>query len=167
MVWSIPAKISQLFLLKSRLFVQLLVSFGFFVLSLLAALYEGSYLLEDKSEWQHTTPFTHLLHEHPIFPADISALDFLVYAIKFFSFFPIVCLLSGLYCFMLSLFTMLRKKMLWFRRTCTLIGLLLLISGVLLFSTITIGSLLFCSVMILSGLILVWCTYLLRKTIVR
>ncbi|GAB2535665.1 DUF4306 domain-containing protein [Gracilibacillus alcaliphilus] len=160
MDWITPIK--GIFAAKSKLFIQLAVSFSFFWLALFASLYEGSYLLHDSSEWEHT-PFTHLLHNNPNLPSDISQLDFLVYAIKFYSFFPIICLISGLYFLTASLFALLQKNHLLFRKLFLIIGLLLCVTAVFLFSTLTIGTILFCTILFLFGGGLVGFFFVLRK----
>ena len=65
--------------------------------------YEGSNILDDPFDWEHSTPFTHLLIANPSFPTDIVFLDYFVYAIKFYPFYPILTLISGVMLFVLSL----------------------------------------------------------------
>lgn len=77
--------------------IQLVISGFLFSFSTLAAWYEGSAIIENSLEWNHSTPFTGMLGIEIVSGKEIVVLDYFVYAIKFQTFYPMLCLLSLLY----------------------------------------------------------------------
>ncbi|SDC81891.1 protein of unknown function [Terribacillus halophilus] len=101
-----------------------IISACFFSVFFLAlSIYEGSNILDDPFDWERSTPFTQLLIADPSFPTDIVFLDYFVYAIKFYPFYPILALISGVMLFVLSLPIINRDK--------NTINILLVLMGIL------------------------------------
>nr|WP_161485675.1 DUF4306 domain-containing protein [Gracilibacillus phocaeensis] len=131
--------------------LRLIVSFSFFVIFLWFALYEGSFLLMDNTEWNSSTKFTHFLYTNPNLPTDIVNVDFFIYAIKFRPVFPVislVCLLYGLYILLRGLET----KYQFIRKLRYLLGGLFIVAAFWMFSTLTVGTILFSTIVFIVGL---------------
>lgn len=131
--------------MNKKNFIQLVIAFGFSIPSFFFSLYEGSHLILDSFDWVHTTKFTHFINANPNLPSDISNVDFFIYAVKFRPFFPIVFLITFLYGLFLLLL-ILQKKYEFVNKISMLLGLILMIVSVFLFSTLTIGTTLFSSI---------------------
>ncbi|WP_081922254.1 DUF4306 domain-containing protein [Oceanobacillus jeddahense] len=80
------------------------------VIATAAALYEGSPVLIYTTSWEHSTPFTRMIHGEVTGANDIVIFDLLVYASQFAPLFPIVMLLSATYLIILATYMFLRNK---------------------------------------------------------
>jgi len=73
------------------------LAFMFFCIATFAAWYEGSELVDNSFEWEHTAVFTAWIHDGEVERGNISQLDYFVYAIKFKPIFPIIMMVSFIY----------------------------------------------------------------------
>lgn len=83
--------------MRTPLLFHLPIALFLLFFSLLGALYEGSNIVNNPFEWDHSAHFSNLFNGSSISKSDISQLDFFIYASKFYPFFPILLLLSLLY----------------------------------------------------------------------
>ena len=107
----------------------------FLLFSTVAALYEGSAILDDPWEWSYSTPFTQLLYGVVNNPSDISKLDYFVYAAKFQPAFPIIMVLSSLYLLILTGYHTFKQEKIFFAYYLSFLG-----GGLLLLSYFTSSS---------------------------
>lgn len=69
----------------------------FFCIATFASWYEGSELVDNSFEWEHTAVFTSWIHDGEVERGNISQLDYFVYSIKFKPIFPIIMMVSLMY----------------------------------------------------------------------
>lgn len=137
--------------------IWFLFQFGFASLSLMFSTvvvwYEGSAILDNRSEWRHTTPFTQLLYGEVVKSSDISRLDHFVYAAKFQHTFSIIMVLSSLYLLVLLGYFIFKQETKGLAYYFFFLG-----GGLLLFSSFiskssTVGGQIFFSLFLITGLI--------------
>jgi hypothetical protein len=97
-----------------------------FLFSTIAAWYEGSALLNHPSEWQNSTPITHLMYGTVHESSKILQWDFFVYAAKYEPTFPMIMTVSGLYFLIFLGYYIFKKVRKWyayylFTISCTLL----------------------------------------------
>ncbi|MDT2046325.1 hypothetical protein CHN50_05070 [Priestia aryabhattai] len=106
---------------------QLFAACFIFLLSIAATWYEGSNLIDDSFEWGDSAKYTSVASSSIQSGYDISQVDYFIYAAKFYPFFPIMMLTSGLYLLTLLLFVA-------FKNRCSYMSFCLFILAMLLFS---------------------------------
>lgn len=142
--------------------LQLLIGITTFMMAFFVAWYEGSAIIDNSLEWKYSTPFTKLFDIEITNGADISQLDYFIYAVKFQPLFPTIMLVSLLYILSITGYYLIKIKSKWAIGFWVLIGVvMLLISGVI-FNSTTIGGSIYFWTTSLSGLlfmviaVLVW-----------
>lgn len=139
----------------SRKYVGFILTGFTFTIFLVFSLYEGSNLVDDPFEWQRSTPFTHLLVSNPNFPHDIVWLDFFVYAIKFYSVYPIMTLISAALLLGLAMQKINNSKQMYSNIFGIFLGVGMLYTSLTFFSAQSLGSQVFRYSLLFIGLILV------------
>ncbi|WP_223701814.1 DUF4306 domain-containing protein [Sutcliffiella deserti] len=104
--------------------------------SIFATWYEGAEIVDRPFEWEYSTPFSGPVLEG----SDISRLDYFVYAIKFKPTFPIVMAVSSIYLLAVAGHFFLKNRKRFFINYVAFMAALLLILGVLMFSSTTSGA---------------------------
>ncbi|PPA70822.1 DUF4306 domain-containing protein [Jeotgalibacillus proteolyticus] len=75
-----------------------------------AAWVDGSALLDDPWDWQHTALFSQFFHGSISAEHQISQLDFFLYSAKFRPFYPVLMIISSLGLIVLSAYHLLKKE---------------------------------------------------------
>jgi hypothetical protein len=125
----------------------------FFCIAAFASWYEGSNLVENPFEWEHTAVITSWLHNADVERANISQFDYFIYSMKFKPIYPIIMLLSFVYIILVLGQKLLKgKKVLPFY--VALIGIVLLIGSVFISGSPTEGARQMMMVLMLTGALL-------------
>ncbi|GAE93196.1 hypothetical protein JCM21714_2250 [Gracilibacillus boraciitolerans JCM 21714] len=154
--------LKEVIFIDYKIGIQILVSFVFFLFTLYVSLYEGSNLLLDTPEWKYTTKFTHLIYENPSLPEDITNIDLYLYAVKYYSFFPIMNLISGLYFFILLVYIGIKRNLRRMSYVLAITGSILIILSLLFFSSFSIGTIIYRIILFITGLIFLVSPMLLK-----
>lgn len=126
--------------MSNNLIFQFGLALMILLFSTLGAWYEGSEVLERNSEWEYSTPFTHLFYGEVNDSNDISRLDHFVYAAKFKPINPILMLVSSIYLLTLLAYVFFKQNRKWFSRFIITLGILLSLFSIALYSSPTIGA---------------------------
>ncbi|WP_162800249.1 DUF4306 domain-containing protein [Oceanobacillus zhaokaii] len=130
--------------------LQVGLAITIFLLSTLAALYEGSGIFYHIFEWEYSTPFSKLINGEVTNAGDIVVLDHFVFAAKYSPTFPIIMTLCGIYLLVLIGYFIFRKSRRFIRYTFIL-GILLFLLSSSLINAHTIGGKSFFFTFLVSG----------------
>lgn len=132
---------------------QIGIAIVIFLISTIASWYEGSSILTDPWEWEHSTPFSQWAQGGVTGPNDISDLDHFVYAAKFDPFFPILMMLSVIYLSILIGYHFFKRRLKSLAIYIVLLGVLLLLAGVTIFNFFTLGGQVFFYLLLICAVI--------------
>ncbi|MDN4492815.1 YjdJ family protein [Ureibacillus aquaedulcis] len=149
--------------------LQLLIGIFIFVVTSFIAWYEGSAITENTLEWRYSTPFTKLFNIEISNGADISQLDFFVYAVKFQPLFPTIMIISLLYILSVTGFYLIKSNSKWAIGFLGTISFIMLSISGLTFNSTTSGGDIYFWITSLGGLLfmevaaLVWSKFRKHK----
>ena len=148
-----------------NIITQLIAAFVLLITTAFFSWYEGSALLDDPWDWKYSTPISHLLNGSVKGPADISNLDFFVYAAKFHPVFPLIALALLIYILCLACYLFARKSRERVRNTFAVLGVLFIVCAALFSTSSSLGGKLAGAVFLLACLGVLWTTFRSQRLI--
>lgn len=122
-----------------KYWIQILTGLTLFIFSSLVTWYEGSELLNNPWEWEHSAIFSKALDRNVLATSDIVDLDHFVYAAKFRPVYPTIMVLSLVYLLSVVGIVFFRNRSRAFSAYYSILGACLLLVALSMFPTTTSG----------------------------
>ncbi|MFS0782637.1 DUF4306 domain-containing protein [Bacillus sp. 1P06AnD] len=138
--------------MAKKSWIPFTIALTVFIFSLGFSLSIGSEIVNRPGEWQYTAQFTQKYIGTVNSGADISLIDYLVYAAKYEPIFPLLMYISGLYALTMAAYLILEKNKIRFSVFVGVFGIVLTALSTIFFDSPTLGGKVLSGFLLVSGI---------------